>query len=130
LAPQWPIVEALSQRYPLFLIHRRPTKIVISQFARIDWSDKRAFFINALTGLINRFSSGYSMDIVVRLHQVDWNEPHTDIHRALATLVRRMLEHRQYEYEERMMQGKRGDGYFSLPVALVFMFRISIATRN
>jgi putative glycosyltransferase (TIGR04372 family) len=117
----WLLNGRLSKRYLndiLYFVYiaDRP-KIVISQFARVDWSDKRAFFINALTGLINRFSSGYSMDIVVRLHQVDWSEPHTDIHRALAILVRRMLEHRQYEYEERMMQGKRGDGYFSLPVA-------------
>jgi putative glycosyltransferase (TIGR04372 family) len=92
-------------------------KIVVSQFARIDWSDKRFFFVNALTALIDRFASGYSMDPVVRLHHVDWSEPHADIERALVVLVRRMLEHRLYGYEERMFRDKLDTGLLSLPVS-------------
>jgi putative glycosyltransferase (TIGR04372 family) len=117
----WLLHGQLSKRYLneilYFLYVADQPKIIISQFARIDWSDQRLFFVNALTAMVKRLSSGYSMDIVVRLHQVDWSEPHTDIHRALATLVRRMLEHRQFEHEERILGGKRGDGCFSLPIA-------------
>jgi putative glycosyltransferase (TIGR04372 family) len=117
----WLLHGRLSKRYLneilYFLYIADRPKIVISQFARIDWSDKRDFFVNALAGLIKLLSSGYSTDVAVRLHQVDWSEPHTDIHRALSALVRRVLEHRLYEYEQRMFEGKRGDGYFSLPVS-------------
>jgi putative glycosyltransferase (TIGR04372 family) len=116
----WLLHGRLSRRYLneifYFLYIADQPKVVISQFARLDWSDKRPFFVNALTELIERFSSGYSIDVVVRLHQIDWSELHPDIHRALATVVRQMLEHRQYAYEERIIEGKRRDGYFPLPV--------------
>jgi putative glycosyltransferase (TIGR04372 family) len=117
----WLLDGTLSKRYLneilYFLCISDFPKIVVAQFARIDWSDKRDFFVNALADMIDRVSSGYSTDAAVRLHHVDWTEPHTKIHRALAALVRRILEHRLYEYEERMIEGKRGDGYFSLPIS-------------
>ena len=116
----WLLNGRLSKRYLneilYFLCIADRPKIVVAQFARIDWSDKRPFFVNALTTLINRFTSGYSTDVAVRLHQVDWSEPHTDMHRALAPLVRRMLEHRLYEYEDRIFRDKLDAGYLSLPV--------------
>jgi putative glycosyltransferase (TIGR04372 family) len=91
-------------------------KVVISQFSRIDWSDRRAFFVNALASLIERFASGYAMDIVVRLHQVTWVEPPTAAHKALAVLMRRMLEHRLFEFEERILRGRREAGYLPFDI--------------
>ena len=100
----------------LLIVADRP-KIAIAQLARIDWSDRRPFFVAALTALIKRFCSGYSMDVAVRLHQVDWSEPHTDAHLVLAALATRIVKHNLYENEQRIFERRLRQGYFSLPIA-------------
>jgi putative glycosyltransferase (TIGR04372 family) len=118
----WLLHGRFSKRYfneilYFLLVADRP-KIIISRFSHIDWSDQRPFFVKALSEMIERISSGYSMDIAVRLHQIDWRRPHASIHAALGPVVKRVLEHRQFAYEERIMEGKRGDGDFSFPIPI------------
>jgi putative glycosyltransferase (TIGR04372 family) len=93
-------------------------KEVLSHFNRIDWVDLRGYLSNRLTLMIDRYVTGYSMDLVARFHMIRWTTPQPVAQRALSDLLIIMLEHRQYDFEERIFRGRVESGELISPVLI------------
>jgi len=110
----WLLKSALSKSYfndvIYFLIILNKPNFVIIHLARIDFSDTRPFFVHALNNFIERYSTGYVMEIAVRLHQIRWDIYDPGLKNTFENIMRRMLEHRLFEYEMRIFQHKQSNG--------------------
>jgi len=101
---EWIIDARVTRRFPdevsyyLLLSGRRVEAL---QFFRAsDWSASNAKISSSMKG-IDPYGSIYSMDLLIQIHSLDW-------HKLIATsyqlraLVRLMLEHQNFQFEERV----------------------------
>lgn len=100
---KWILSSSLAQRYPdevafyLLLCGYRPEALTL--FRRFGWGSTG----QGIQG-IDPFGSGYSMDLLTQIHALDWSRI-ADRSPQLRTFVRLMLEHRNFQFEERVYQG-------------------------
>lgn len=100
---RWIFHSSLWKRYPdevifyLLLSGHRPEALVL--FRRLKWYGERPIAEITLSG------DGYSMDALTQIHYLDWTEV-TERSHSLRIFVRLMLEHRNFQYEERAFRGR------------------------
>lgn len=80
-------------------------KQVLELFPRVDWQHCENYFSEALERLTTPILSGYSMDLLAQLHTIGWDGMPERLQVPFADLVKKMLEHRNFEYEERSFEG-------------------------
>ncbi|MBC7405720.1 MAG: TIGR04372 family glycosyltransferase [Cytophaga sp.] len=90
-----------------YLIKFDCEKIAIAHFDELDWEDHRDFFVNALAPVLEKYSSGYAVDILARAHHIDWAKLHPAFQKMLEQVLERALVHRNYEYEERIFGDRK-----------------------
>jgi putative glycosyltransferase (TIGR04372 family) len=107
----WVVNGPLAKRYFnevfLYLMLSGYQKEALSLFARIDWQHCDDYFIDSLEHLIQPILSGYSMDLLAQIHLIGWDGVNDRPRKHFAELVKLMLEHRNFDYEERIFAGKR-----------------------
>jgi putative glycosyltransferase (TIGR04372 family) len=105
---RWIFESRIWERYPneiafYFLIsgYRREA---VALFRRFKWDGERPVAELALqgTGVVG---DGYSMDLLTQIHLLDWPRI-AERSPSLRTFVRMMLEHRNFQYEERAFRGR------------------------
>jgi putative glycosyltransferase (TIGR04372 family) len=60
----------------------------------------------------------YCMDVLAQMHFVGWAALPASLNEEFAELIRRVLEHRNFEYEQRIFRGRQEKDEGSLDVAL------------
>jgi putative glycosyltransferase (TIGR04372 family) len=104
----WIFNGRLSARYPnevaFYLLESGYRREALTLFRRLDWTVDNALISQALdgTGIVG---DGYSLDLLTQIHGLDW----TNIvakSSELRVFVRMMLEHRNFQYEERAFRGR------------------------
>jgi putative glycosyltransferase (TIGR04372 family) len=107
----WVVNGPLAKRYFndifLYLILCGYQKEALSLFPRIDWRDCEDYFVDSLERLTQPILSGYSMDLLAQIHSIGWEDLSDRPRKHFAELVKLMLEHRNFDYEERVFAGKR-----------------------
>ncbi len=104
---QWILDAPISRRYPdevafyLLLCGYRTEALTL--FRRLEWGNQDSAASSSLNG-IDPFGSGYSMDLLTQTHSLDWTKI-ASRSPQLRTFIRLMLEHRNFQYEERVFQG-------------------------
>jgi putative glycosyltransferase (TIGR04372 family) len=104
---QWIFDAPISRRFPdevtfyLLLCGYRTEALMLLR--RLHWSGGDSAGTSSLEG-IDPFGSGYSMDLLTQIHGLDWTKI-ASRSPQLRTFVRLMLEHRNFQYEERVFQG-------------------------
>jgi putative glycosyltransferase (TIGR04372 family) len=93
-------------------------KEFLEEIKRINLGDTRSFFVERLANVVERYSSGYSMDLIARFDQIRWADSDTAFERALAHLLQKMLEHRQFDFEDRIFRDRVSSGEVTLPVTV------------
>lgn len=84
---------------------------------RIDWADFRAGGLWVDPGVCKVIDSTFAMDLVSRLHLLDWTSAPKAMHVQFTNILIRMLEHRQHEYEEIMFEDRKlGECLRTLPL--------------
>jgi putative glycosyltransferase (TIGR04372 family) len=100
---QWIFDAPLSRRYPdevafyLLLCGHRVEALTL--FRRLGWAAPG----HGLQG-IDPFGSGYSMDLLTQIHGLDWTKL-VEKSPQLRTFIRLMLEHRNFQFEDRIFEG-------------------------
>ena len=104
---RWIFNSRLWKRHPnevafYFLLagYRREA---LALFRRLQWDGERPIAELALKGT-GVSGDGYSMDLLTQIHYLDWQGAATKSH-SLRVFVRLMLEHRNFQYEERAFRG-------------------------
>jgi putative glycosyltransferase (TIGR04372 family) len=107
----WVVIGPLAKRYFneifLYLILSGYQKEALSLFPRIDWRHCEDYFVDGLERLIQPILSGYSMDLLAQIHSIGWEGLSDRARKHFAELVKLMLEHRNFDYEERIFAGKQ-----------------------
>jgi putative glycosyltransferase (TIGR04372 family) len=107
----WVVNGPLAKRYFndifLYLVLCGYQKEALSLFPRIDWRHCEDYFVDTLERLTQPILSGYSMDLLAQIHSIGWEGLSDRPRKHFAQLVKLMLEHRNFDYEERVFAGKR-----------------------
>jgi putative glycosyltransferase (TIGR04372 family) len=107
----WVVNGPIAKRYFndvfLYLILSGYQKEALSLFPRIDWRHCEDYFVDSLERLTQPILSGYSMDLLAQIHSIGWEGLSDRPRKHFAELVKLMLEHRNFDYEERIFAGKR-----------------------
>jgi putative glycosyltransferase (TIGR04372 family) len=107
----WVVNGPLAKRHFndvfLYLILCGYQKEALSLFPRIDWSHCEDYFVDSLERLTQPILSGYSMDLLAQIHSIGWEGLPDRPRKHFAELVKLMLEHRNFDYEERVFAGRR-----------------------
>jgi putative glycosyltransferase (TIGR04372 family) len=107
----WVVNGPLAKRYFnevfLLLILSGYNKEALSQFPRINWRRCEDYFVDGLERLMQPLLSGYSMEILAQIHSIGWVGLSDRARKHFVELVKLMLEHRNFDYEERIFAGKQ-----------------------
>jgi putative glycosyltransferase (TIGR04372 family) len=101
----WTVKGDLSRQHPdevafyLLLAGRR-----VEALAVLRRLNARGVVATGIEG-IDPFGSGYSMDMLTQVHAIDWSIV-ADASPQFRAFVRLMLEHRNFQYEERIFSGR------------------------
>ncbi|MDB5609272.1 MAG: uncharacterized protein JWP25_6172, partial [Bradyrhizobium sp.] len=109
---EWILNSSFSRRYSseiafyLLLCGYRTEALTL--FRRLEWRRADHLIGLALEGS-GMVGNGYSMDLLTQIHDLDWAKI---VNRApeFRSFVRLMLEHRNFQYEERAFQGHIDSG--------------------
>ncbi|WP_315727978.1 MULTISPECIES: TIGR04372 family glycosyltransferase [unclassified Bradyrhizobium] len=103
----WIFRSRVWKRYPnevaFYLLLSGYRREALPLFRRLKWDSDDSIAEIALqaTGAVG---DGYSMDLLTQMHFLDWPRAAERSH-SLRTFVRLMLEHRNFQYEERAFRG-------------------------
>jgi putative glycosyltransferase (TIGR04372 family) len=118
----WAVNGPLANRYFndvfLLLVLSGYNKVALSLFPRINWHHCEDYFVDGLERLIQPMLSGYSMDLLAQVHSINWEGLSDRAHKHFAELIKLMLEHRNFDYEEGIFAGRvtRDDKIEAIPV--------------
>ncbi|WP_315777112.1 MULTISPECIES: TIGR04372 family glycosyltransferase [unclassified Bradyrhizobium] len=104
----WIFNSPVWERYPnevaFYLLLAGYRKEALPLFRRLKWDGEHPIAELALhgTGVVG---DGYSMDMLTQIHYLDWQQA-AERSPAMRTFVRLMLEHRNFQYEERAFRGR------------------------
>lgn len=80
---------------------------LFEHFHRIDWGDRRSLFVDEINRMLKPYiESGYSMKLLARLHQIQWEKSPQQSFTGLVTLTRQMLDQKHFEFEERIFRSR------------------------
>jgi putative glycosyltransferase (TIGR04372 family) len=83
---------------------------ILENFQHIDWGDRRKQVVNEINLALNPYiESGYCMTVLARVHQIDWAKDPQISYPGIAALIRKMLDHKHYEFEERIFRARISD---------------------
>jgi putative glycosyltransferase (TIGR04372 family) len=103
----WIFDTSLSRRFPdevvFYLLLCGYRAEALSLFRRFDWAGIKSGAGSGLEG-IDPFGNGYSMDLLTQVHGLDWSVL-AERSTQLRTFIRLMLEHRNFQYEDRVFEG-------------------------
>lgn len=81
-------------------------KRAFALFPSIDWTRCDEPIVEAVNRWARASISLFAMDLLAQLHTVGWTQAAPEAPKELELLVRRMLEHRNYEFEEQIFEGR------------------------
>ncbi|WP_316228869.1 TIGR04372 family glycosyltransferase [Bradyrhizobium sp. SZCCHNR1070] len=110
---QWVLASPRSDRYinelVFFLLLCDHEKRVLSLFPKIDWERADDDFLSALGKLTTKLVSGYAMELLAQAHTVNWTAIPPQHLPRLAKPLMRMLEHRNFDFEQGTFRGRQFD---------------------
>jgi len=80
-------------------------KRALELFPRVDWVHCEGYFIDGVERLVKPILSGYSTDLLAQIHTISWDGLPKKLHRQFSALIKRMLEHHNFDYEEWIFAG-------------------------
>lgn len=110
---RWVLASPRSDQYinelVFFLLLCEHEKRVLTLFPKIDWGRADDDFLNAIGKLTTKLASGYVMDLLAQAHTVDWGAIPPQHLPRLAKPLKLMLEHQNFEFEQRTFRGRQID---------------------
>lgn len=105
----WVINSSLAKRcfndIYFYLLLTGYQKQALELFPRIDWAHCEGYFIDGLERLTKSIFSGYLTDLLAQIHTIGWDGLPEKLHKHFAALIKQMLEHRNFNYEEQTFFG-------------------------
>ncbi|MGJ4884599.1 MULTISPECIES: TIGR04372 family glycosyltransferase [unclassified Bradyrhizobium] len=110
---QWVLTRGHSGQYCneliLFLLMCEKEKRVLELFPRIDWDRVDDEFMEAIGKLTKKLTSGYFMELLAQAHTINWTALRPQDLRRFAELIKIMLEHRNFRFEQTSFEGRQYD---------------------
>ncbi len=110
---QWVLTRGHSGQYCneliLFLLMCEKEKRVLELFPRIDWDRVDDEFMEAIGKLTKKLTSGYFMELLAQAHTINWTALRPQDLRRFAELIKIMLEHRNFRFEQMSFEGRQYD---------------------
>ncbi|WP_257168462.1 TIGR04372 family glycosyltransferase [Bradyrhizobium sp. SRS-191] len=110
---QWVLARGHSDQYCneliLFLLMCEKEKRVLELFPRIDWERADDEFMEAISKLTKKLMSGYFMELLAQAHTIKWNALRPQDLRRFAEMIKLMLEHRNFRFEQTSFEGRQYD---------------------
>jgi putative glycosyltransferase (TIGR04372 family) len=110
---RWVLASPRSDKYIneliILLLVAGQEKLVLTLFPKIDWQNADDSLLTALVKLTTRLTSGYSIELLAQVHTIKWSAIPERYLLGFAQLVSLMLEHRNFNFEERTFRGRQMD---------------------
>jgi putative glycosyltransferase (TIGR04372 family) len=108
---RWVVGGPLSRRFPndvfFCLISCGHYDEALALFPRIDLEHCDGCFTERLTSLPDKISSGYAMYLLVQLQRLESKRPTAEVNKMWYGIVKGMLDHRNFGYEERIFRDNK-----------------------
>ncbi|MGJ5178171.1 TIGR04372 family glycosyltransferase [Bradyrhizobium oligotrophicum] len=109
----WVLAKPRSDQYCneliLFLLICGKEKRVLELFPNIDWERVDDEFMDAIGELTKKLMSGYFMELLAQAHTIDWTALRPQHMRRFAEMIKVMLEHRNFRFEQTSFEGRQSD---------------------
>jgi putative glycosyltransferase (TIGR04372 family) len=110
---EWVLASADSDQYinefVFFLLLCGYEKKVLILFPQIHWARAEDYFLDAMEAMINRLSTGYFTEVLAQIHTVHWSAIPPRHFAAFANLIKLMLEHRIFGFEQGTFSARQSD---------------------
>ena len=110
---QWVLSKPRSDQYCneliLFLLICEKEKRVLELFPNIDWERVDDEFMESIGQLIKKLMSGYFMELLAQAHTINWTALRPQHLRRFAGMIKVMLEHRSFRFEQKSFEGRQAD---------------------
>src|SRR5579859_2107722 len=109
----WVLASPRSDKYinelVFFFLLCGDEKQVLALFPQINWQGSEEYFLEALETLIKKLSTGYFMEVLAQIHTVDWSAIPPGFMGGFAELIKMMLEHRNFTFEQGTFAARQYD---------------------
>jgi putative glycosyltransferase (TIGR04372 family) len=110
----WMLTSPRSDKYInellFFLLLSDREKLVLELFPKIDWRRADDYFLEAIAKLMEKLASGYVMEVLTQVHTIDWNAIPPKYLARFSKVMKLMLEHQNFGFEQRTFAGRQIDG--------------------
>src|ERR1700730_2195348 len=110
----WVVRGPLSRRFPndvfFFLISCGHYNEALALFPIIDWKHCDGCFTERLASLPGKVSCGYAMYLLVQLQRLELKRSPAEVDKLWYGIVKGMLDHRNFGYEERIFRDNKDFG--------------------
>lgn len=110
---RWVLASPRSDKYinelVFFLLLCDREKQALALFPKINWGRAEDYFLTAVEALTRKLSTGYSMELLAQIHTIHWSAIPIRFSAGFAALVKQMLEHQTFIYEQRTFAARQFD---------------------
>jgi putative glycosyltransferase (TIGR04372 family) len=107
----WVLASPRSDQYSneliLFLLTCEKDKRVLELFPNIDWERVDEEFMEAIGELTKKLTAGYFMELLAQAHTINWTALRPRHLRVFSELINIMLEHRNFRFEQMILEGRQ-----------------------